>query len=270
MPSPFPGMDPYIESSGVWEDFHHNLIGEIQNAVAAKLPANYVARAGERSYVVLFSAEESDLVWHAMQSDVGITQPAESAPATARASIASAAGTATDDQPVTMHAFVEAEFREAFIEISTLSPERKLVTTIEVLSPSNKRPGTEGWRQYLRKRQGHLEREANLVEIDLLRGGQRMPMIEEWPASPYYVLTCWKRSAPACKVWPAFFDRPLPKLRVPLTPPDVDLTLDLQPMVDSIYDRSRYVVDIDYRRPCRPALDERTIFWLSERLSQRS
>jgi hypothetical protein len=168
-----------------------------------------------------------------------------------------------------MHAFVEAEFREAFIEISTLSPERKLVTTIEVLSPSNKRPGTEGWRQYLRKRQAHLDREANLVEIDLLRGGQRMPMREEWPASPYYVLTCWKRSAPACKVWPAFFDRPLPKLCVPLTPPDADLTLDLQPMVDLIYDRSRYAADIDYSRPCRPALDERAALWLSERLSQR-
>jgi hypothetical protein len=262
-------MDPYIESCGVWEDFHHNLIGEIQNAVTARLPANYVARAGERSYVVLISSNDLDLVWHAMQSDVGITQPAEPALATARASGLSASGTATDDQPVTMHALVETEFREAFIEISSLSPERKLVTTIEVLSPSNKRPGTEGWRQYVRKRQAHLQRQANLVEIDLLRGGQRMPMHEEWPASPYYVLTCWKRSAPACKVWPAFFDRPLPQLCVPLTPPDADLTLDLQPMVHSIYDRSRYAVDIDYRRPCRPALDERTTIWLSERASQR-
>jgi hypothetical protein len=262
-------MDPYLESSGVWEDFHHHLISEIQNAVTARLPANYVARAGERSYVVLFSSEDLDLHWHRIQSDVGITQPVEAAVATARASGLSTSGTATDDEPVTMHAFVEAEFREAFIEISTLSPERKLVTTIEVLSPSNKRPGTEGWRQYLRKRQAHLDREANLVEIDLLRGGQRMPMREEWPASPYYVLTCWKRSAPACKVWPAFFDRPLPKLTVPLTPPDADLTLDLQPMVDAIYDRSRYAADVDYRRPCRPALDERTVAWLAERLNQR-
>jgi hypothetical protein len=55
-----------------------------------------------------------------------------------------------------------------------------------------------------------------------------------------------------------------------LTPPDADLTLDLQPMVDAIYDRSRYAADIDYRRPCRPALDEQTMPWLSERLSQRS
>ena len=55
MPSPFPGMDPYIESSGVWADFPHGLIGAIKHAVTAVLPGNYVARAGERSYVVLVS-----------------------------------------------------------------------------------------------------------------------------------------------------------------------------------------------------------------------
>ena len=124
MPSPFPGMDPYIESSGVWEDFHHDLIAEIKHAVAARLPANYVARAGERSYVVLFSAEDSDLVWHAMQSDVGITQPAESALATARPSVASAGGTATEDQPVTMHAFVEADFARHLSKSQRFHPSR--------------------------------------------------------------------------------------------------------------------------------------------------
>src|SRR5271165_2204363 len=100
MRSPFPGMDPYIEASGIWEDFHHNLITEIQGAISAVLPERYVVRAGERSYVVL-SARNG-----------------------------------------------ETEYREGFLEIRELQPERKLVTCIEALSPSNKRSGTPGWLQY--------------------------------------------------------------------------------------------------------------------------
>jgi hypothetical protein len=269
MPSPFPGFDPYIESCGLWEDFHQNLIGDIQDAVSKVLPANYVARLGERSYVVLASSADLEPVRHMMQADVGVTRPSDAASATALKSAGGSVAMVADDEVVTMHALVEAEFREVFIEISALAPDRKLVTTIEVLSPSNKRRDSVGWRQYLRKRQSHLEGRANLVEIDLVRGGQRMPMEEDWPASPGYVLTCWKKTAPVCKVWPAYVDRPLPMLRVPLTPPDDDLTLDLQPMVKAIYDRSRYAVDIDYRRHCHPPLDERTAAWLTERLNQR-
>jgi hypothetical protein len=119
-------------------------------------------------------------------------------------------------------------------------------------------------------RQAHLEGRVNLVEIDLVRGGQRIPMEEDWPASPGYVLTCWKKTAPMCKVWPAYFDRPLPKLRVPLAPRDDDLVMDLQPMVEAIYERSRYAMDINYERPCLPPLDERTAAWIKERLSKRA
>ena len=82
--------------------------------------------------------------------------------------------------------------RESFIEIYEQAPEIRLVTCIEVLSPSNKRPGTEGWELYLRKRNALLLGQASLVEIDLLRGGRRMPMVEPWPPSPYYLLVGWQ------------------------------------------------------------------------------
>ena len=148
---------------------------------------------------------------------------------------------------------------EIFLEIRELDPQRRLVTCIEVLSPTNKRAGSAGWLEYDRKRQVFLEGHANLVEIDLLRGGRRRSMEEPWPDSPYYVLAMRKSSAPACQVWPAYAAQPLPEVAIPLVPPDEDLRLPLQPLVAAIYARSRYEVDIDYARPLEPPLqaDER-------------
>jgi hypothetical protein len=95
------------------------------------------------------------------------------------------AGPVLKAEPVLMRAFIEEEHRETFVEIYEATPEQRLVTRIEVLSPSNKRPHTPGWDIYHRKRQSLLPGDINLVEIDLLRGGRRMPMLDPWPDSPY-------------------------------------------------------------------------------------
>src|SRR5947208_3547830 len=73
MKSPFPGMDPYIEASGLWEDFHHDLISEIKQALARAAPDRYVVRTGERSYVVL--VEEEGKATHPFLPDVSVTAP---------------------------------------------------------------------------------------------------------------------------------------------------------------------------------------------------
>src|SRR5438445_6731457 len=143
MRSPFPGMDPYIEAFGLWEDFHHNLITEIQGAISAVLPERYVVRAGERSYVVLSArnGEEEFLT----RPDVGVAELAGARehllPTRAAAVLEAPEG---QPAPITMRALVETEYREGFLEIRELRPERKLITCIEALSPSNKRPGTPG------------------------------------------------------------------------------------------------------------------------------
>jgi hypothetical protein len=169
-----------------------------------------------------------------------------------------------------MEAFVSTEYRETFIDIYAQDPEKRLVTCIELLSPSNKRRGSEGWELYMRKRQGFLLGAANFVELDLLRGGGRLPMITPWPSSPYALLVCRQQRAPRCKVWPASFQRPLPSLPVPLSPADADVRLDLQPLIEAIYARSRYAADLDYARPLQPALSADESAWLAERLRARS
>ena len=124
---------------------------------------------------------------HPFLPDVSITAPGGRKKGSKKGGTA-LAEPAGDADPVTMRAFVQEEHRETFVEIYEASAGQRLVTSIEVLSPSNKRPGTEGWELYQRKRQSLLLGNVSLVEIDLLRGGQRMPMLDPWPDSPYTLL----------------------------------------------------------------------------------
>jgi hypothetical protein len=265
MPSPFPGMDPFIEACGLWEDFHPKLIAEIDRSLSAAVPEKYSVRLGERSYIALFGTEGKD--FKPFLPDVGVTTSAsESAVKHSSTAIAETA----EAEAVPMEAFVAMEFRETFIEIHEHDPERRLVTCIEVLSPSNKRRGSKGRKLYLRKRQALLLGTANLVELDLLRGGQRMPMMTPWPDSPYTLLVSREHRAPHCKVWPAHFRKPLPVIPIPLAPPDADVQLDLQLLVAAIYARSHYDRDLDYARPLQPALTEEDSAWLAERLRAHS
>jgi len=268
MASPFPGVDPYIEACGLWEDFHASLIGEIQRALAPLLPQRYVVRAGERSYVVL--APGAGGAEHPMVPDIAVVarrsrgRRPKKTPGTAVAELPALA-----EGPRAMMALVETEFRETFLEIRELNPQHRLVTSIEVLSPSNKRQDSSGWAQYLRKRQAHLAGHANLLEIDLLRGGQRMPMADDWPDSPYYLLVARKEESPRCAVWPAHFLYPLPEIPVPLAPPDRDVSLMLQPLIEAVYTRSRYDQDVDYRQPLRPPPSADEAAWLKKHLVGR-
>ncbi len=263
MKSPFPGMDPYIEACGLWGDFHTHLIERIYEQLAETVPDRYVVRTGERSYVVLVESEGKQS--HPFVPDVSVTESRSRKKSTKKG------GTALVEpedavEPVSMCAFVQEEHRESFVEIYEMSPEQRLITTIEVLSPSNKHFGKEGWELYQRKRQSLLLGVVNLVEIDLLRSGKRMPMLDPWPEGPYSLLVARAKKAQLCRVWPAHYRRPLPSLPVPLAKPDSDITLALQPMIDAIYQRSRYERSIDYSKPLIPSLGAADTAWLKQQL----
>ncbi len=266
MKSPFPGMDLYIEATGLWGDFHTHLIERIYDCLAQAVPERYLVRAGERSYVVLVESEGQTT--HPFMPDVSVT----SSPSRQRADkpgTVALAEPSSGIEPKIMRAFIEEEHREAFVEIYEADPEQRLVTSVEVLSPSNKHPNTKGRKLYLRKRRSLLLGGVNLVEIDLLRGGQRMPMLDPWPNSPYTLLVARAKKSHACKVWPAHFQQPLPPIAVPLRKPDADITLNLQPMIDGIYERARYSRSIDYRKPLSPPLSAEDAAWLQQQIQSR-
>src|SRR5439155_12621632 len=111
---------------------------------------------------------------------------------------------------------------------------------------------------------------CNFIELDLLRGGQKMSMLTRWPDSPYTLLVSRQRSAPLCRVWPAHFKAPLPAIPVPLADPDPDLRLDLQPLIDEIYTLGRYDDLLHYERPLEPPLSEQDAAWVAERLQRNA
>ncbi len=264
MPSPFPGMDPYIEACGLWGDFHDRLIIGICNTISEALPRGFVARVAKRSYLVLVESEEK--AESHFEPDVKVTAARERTQDSRHGSQTSPTADALQGDSVAVRPFIEERFHETFIDIYELEPERRLLTSIEVLSPSNKIRGSKGWELYLRKRQALLLGKANLVEIDLLRGGTRMPMLDPLPDSPYYILVGREGWPPRCRAWPAHFDRPLPPIPVPLAKPHADIPLALQPTVESIYASSRYADDIDYSQPLNPPLTPEQAAWLDKRL----
>jgi hypothetical protein len=263
MRSPFPGLDPYIEASRLWEDFHNHLIEDTARQMAGVAPERYVVRTGERSYLVLIESNGKES--YPFLPDVGITKPRGGKKGTKKGGTVLAEPAAAD-QPHVLRPFIEEEHRETFVEIYETDPAMRLVTTIEILSPSNKRPGTEGWDLYQRKRQSLLLGRVNLVEIDLLRGGQRPPMLDPWPNSPYVLTVSRAKRPPKCLVWEGHFRRPLPAIPVPLAKPDADLVLNLQPLIDTIYQLYRYARSIDYTRELTTPLSTEEAAWCRQRL----
>ncbi len=251
MKSPFPGMDPYIEACGLWEDFHNHLIEAIYRDIAKALPRRYFINTATRSYVVVAESEGKDE--KPAKPDVTITEVPSRTRSGKKGGVA-VAEPAASDESIPMQAFIAEEFKENFIEIYAQLEERVLVTCIEVLSPANKRRKTKGWRVYQRKRQAMLLGRANFIEIDLVRQGSKMPMLNPWPDSPYTLLVSRAERAPKCRVWPAHFTKRLPPIPVPLFDPDPDLTLDLQPLIDEISAIARYDDLLDYNRKLTPPL----------------
>jgi hypothetical protein len=267
MKSPFPGMDPYIEACGLWGDFHDALIYEIKGVLADAVPEHYVVRTSERSYLVLVESEGKDS--HPFLPDVSVTAPRRRKKAAGKGGTA-VAEPGTHGRPHVLRAFIEDEHRQSFVEIYETDPEMRLVTTVEVLFPSNKRPGTEGWDLYQRKRQSHLLGSVNLVEIDLLRDGRRMPMLDPWPDSPYVLMVARARKPHLCRVWEGHFQEPLPAIPVPLAKPDPEIALNLQPLVEKIYRRYRYARSIDCTRPLTLPLSPEDAACCQQRLRTRT
>lgn len=141
---------------------------------------------------------------------------------------------------------------------------RQLVTAIEVLSPTNKRG--EGREEYLAKRRRVMMSTAHLIEIDLLRAGQRVPMRQPLPSLPYFVFVGRFEQRPVVDVYPMALDQPLATIHVPLLPGDTDCPLDLQQAFTTIYDSLRYDLVADYSRPPEVPLSPEAADWAEERV----
>ena len=158
--------------------------------------------------------------------------------------------------------------RELFLELR-LRDGGRLVTVIEVLSPTNKRPGADGYREYRAKRDAVLLSDAHLVEIDLLRGGERLPMVDPLPAADYYAIVSHAARRPECSVWFWGLRDPLPRVRIPLLDPDPKVEIDLLRVFTSAYDRAGYAYSLRYDLEVAPPLDAADAQWARELPTER-
>jgi hypothetical protein len=257
MPSPFPGMDPYIETPELWPDFHNDLGSELRAQLNRLIQPRYVARL--TPYVTYETVEIGQV--RGVRPDVGVWQH--------RQSDESPTGVATiPPAPVESAVPLEIPLRLHSVEVRTTAAQQ-LVTVIEILSPVNKRPGHEAQATYLRKRRDILRSSVHLLEIDLLRGGERPPLERPVPSAAYYVVLSREDRRPTVEVWPLQLRDPLPVVPVPLLEPDPDAPLDLGEAVASVYERGGYASQIDYQQPPPPpALSGPEAAWLDE-LRQR-
>ncbi len=146
-------------------------------------------------------------------------------------------------------------------------PERDVVTIVEVLSPTNKAPGT-GRLQYLRKREAISAGYVNLVEIDLLRRGQPMPLETPPPASDYRILVCRSLEHPSALLYPFTVQQAIPKFTLPLLPEDEELEVDLGAIINGMHHTVRYGQVARYQDPPpEPDFAPEVAEWVGERVA---
>ncbi len=265
MPSTFPGMDPYLEAPDIWPGLHHALAVGIAAELNRILPAAHYAEIRERAELGI------DLDIAAISRPIALPRDRSGRVTVAeRPRREASPHVALDD-------FTEP-IRHLYVEVRDVSNGHKVLTVIEILSPSNKGQGNDR-EVYETKQREVLESDANLIELDLLRGGSRIipdrhikTLIERLRPSPAHVVLvnrAWRRGsgALAYHVYPVGLRDPLPCIWVPLKENEDEIPLDLQYVFDRAYDTGPYRRGaVDYAGPVpAPALAEDDAAWAAER-----
>jgi hypothetical protein len=257
MPSPFPGMDPYLEHPEVWPGVHARLVSESAALLQPRLRA--------RGYYV----DISERIWLAQpQRPIypDLTVARHPPPRPARQPVA----VAEPDEPIRI-ARNEVQVREPYLVIYRVEG-AEVVTGIEVLSPTNKLD-RQGRMLYQQKQAETREAGVHLLEIDLLREGPRVVefpdvLLEELPRHDYLV-NVGRRGGEDYEIYPIRIRDRLPRIRVPLKTGDDDEVLDLQGALNRAYDLGPYPERLDYARPPRPPLAEDDAAWAAELLGNQ-
>lgn len=239
--SPFPGMDPYLEAVDVFPDFHDGFLASMREALQAKLPEPYYAGLGRRAWV-----EVSERF---IGPDVNLIRP-QSGSKLQRSYVATLERSAS--APVVIHV-PHDEYKENLVEICIgRGANRRLVTSIELLSHSNKTPGRHGRDLYILNQEEVLESETHLLEIDLLRSGSHTTAVPlehlRAKAGEFDYHVCLHRFDvfEDYYVYPILLPETLPVVQVPLLPGDGEVELELQAVFERTYMAGPYSREIEY------------------------
>lgn len=258
----FPGMDPYLEAKLIWPGFHNALVVYIRDQLRPLLHPRYIAAVEDRVFL-----EEPP---RALIPDVWVREQSSKwnggGAAVLEQQVATQALDADDPMLIEL---TDRELHESYIEILDRQSGQRVVTVIEVLSPTNKTPGP-GRDAYLAKQEEVWKSATHLVEIDLLRGGEHTVLIPEGEVRDrrdYDYLVSVNRATNIRRLYetyPRSLRERLPRISIPLAEGDRDVVLDLQAVVAQTYDAGSYQARLHYDQPCTPPLLEADQAWAND------
>ena len=257
MPSPFPGMDPYLEDPAIWPNVHATLIGVTRDVLLEALRPHYFVGIEERVYL----SAEDDPGRQVLVPDVYVKPMAGSYP---KEQVVGGGTAVAEPIEVTL---LDPEIHELRVEIKD-THDHSIVTVIEFVSPTNKVANSDGRRSYLAKRDQVYNSSAHWIEIDLLRSG--ITTFNRWAGSASdYGVHLSRRLDPQRRrslLWLIRLSQRLPPIPVPLRVHDGDATLDLQQVLELSYQRCGYDMTIDYGVGPRVPLTDDAHRWAGETL----
>ena len=254
---PFPGMDPFLEGPR-WRDFHNALISDIRDDLVAQLPDRYVAVTEERVVLTDPDGGEAGFFGDAAVRDRRAGVPEGGGTAGAEAPALTAGDAMIFTTPY------EESLGEAYLEVRE-AESRRLVAVLELLSPTNKRLPDRA--AYLRKRDALFRTDAHVVEVDLLRGGRRLPTTRPLPARDDFTFVSHATERPQVRVRAWDMAEPIPPFPVPLNSDDGQVRVDLGRLVRERHARAGYRWTLNYDRTLEPALPPADAAWVAERLA---
>jgi len=255
MPTPFPGMDPYLERSGLWPQIHAALAVEIQHFLTPLLRPRYHVSIEERTYLTVLppDVEEVGIPDVLVVSSWDDFEEADTAVAT---------HTAT--QPVAGELPMPEKVVERYLEVHDVV-NREVVTVIEILSPTNKTV-RKNRIQYEHKRFEVLSSLTHLIEIDLIRKGKPFSMKIKGK-SDYRIVISRSQHRPSADIYLFGVRDQIPDFPIPIRDGEPEPVLPLNKMVHELYDLGGYDLVIDYQQPPVPPLSKENAQWAAQLLN---
>ncbi len=250
MPSPFPGMNPYLEHPRFWADFHNAYLTYLRAVIRVAVEPRYYVQLQEHIYLRDLEGDESRLTGI---GDVSVL------PRPGRRGVkASAGGGVVAPAQVVLPRYARESVN--YLEVVDRGDET-VVTVIELLSPSNKATGDDR-DSFLDKRRALVTSQASYVELDFLRSGPRLPL-RRLPACDYYAMVSrpWKR--PNADMWPLHIRDPLPPIPIPLRRGEAEPLIDLQAVLHRTFDEAGYAPRL-YLHPPTPPLAPPDDAWVAD------
>jgi hypothetical protein len=254
MPSPFPGVDPYLECAD-WEDFHTTFNTVMRELLVPLVRPHYLVRVERRVYV---DHEWEEELSRQIRPDVALIDTGSGQTRQPHAST----GSVMLERQIPM----PREREETYLVIRSAG-DAAMICVIETLSPSNKRPGSDGRRAYMQNRDEILASQTHLVEIDFLRGGSRLPILGGDIPGDHYVVVSPSYRRPRVEVYSWSLRDPIPDIQIPLRREDGAVPLPLQTAHSMVYDRADYAADPNLRRSVEPPLRPEDAAWAAQVLA---